>query len=77
MGERPRHPDKDLERLLRDFEKQGWSVTKRKRYFNVYCPCEGKHKRGVHLTPSDSNYELNVRKWLQRQPCYKDEGGKR
>lgn len=30
MTARPRHPDKTLERLLRDAENQGWKVVKGK-----------------------------------------------
>lgn len=77
MEDRPRHPNKELEQLLRLFEQQGWRVIKGRKYFKTYCPCEGKHKKTVHMTPSDPNYELNVRKWLQKQPCFTKEGGKR
>jgi hypothetical protein len=24
----------------------------------------------MHLTPSNPRYELNLRKWLERQPCW-------
>lgn len=77
---RPRHQVKELEAVLRQAERRGWRIDKGKKYFGMRCPC-GKHQRRVHLTPSNPNYELNLRnpnyelnlrKWLQRQPCWKD-----
>jgi hypothetical protein len=75
---RPRHPNKELEALLRYAEANKWRADKPGAYFRLRCKC-GKHQRRIHLTPSDPNYELNARKWLERQPCWKqeDEEGKR
>jgi hypothetical protein len=74
---RPRHPDKKLEALLKYAEAKKWRVDRPGAYFRLRCPC-GEHQRRLHLTPSDPNYELNARKWLERQPCWKlEEGGKR
>lgn len=70
---RPRHPGKELEALLRHAEAHGWRADKPSAYFRLRCPC-GSHQRRVHLTPSDPNYVLNARKWLERQPCWKEEG---
>jgi len=67
---RPRHQDKDLEAVLRDAEVRDWQVTKDKKYFKLWCPCPGQHRKTVHLTPSGSRYEMNLRKWLERQPCW-------
>lgn len=64
---RPRHPNKDLERVLRDLEDEGWRVERR-RYFVAFCPC-GEHMKTIHLTPSSSGYERNLRAWIQRCPC--------
>lgn len=51
MSPRPRHTIKEIEKLLRSLESQGWRVEKGRKYFKAYCPC-GLHKRTVHLTPS-------------------------
>lgn len=72
MPERPKHPVKELESLLREAEDKGWRVSRGKRYYRLYCPC-GEHMKTMHLTPSDPRYRLNFRKWLERQPCWKDE----
>lgn len=72
MG-RSRHPDKDLEALLKEAESKGWQVTKSKRYYKIRCKCGSPtHKRTVHLTPSDPNYERNLRGWLKRTGCWED-----
>lgn len=67
------HPKPHLQALLMLFHKQGWRVIDPPTYYKVYCPCALRHKTTVHLTPSDPNYALNKRKWLERQPCYKKE----
>ena len=68
MTGRPRHTDKNIEKVLRALEKDEWRVERGKRYFRIYCPC-GKHKRSVALTPSDPNYGKNLRGWINRQNC--------
>ncbi len=70
---RPKHQVKELEAVLREAEQRHWRVDK-PNYFRLLCPC-GKHQRRVHLTPSNPNYELNLRKWLERQPCWEEETG--
>ena len=70
MG-RPRHPNKDLEALLREAEAKGWRATKPRKYFKVFCGC-GQHQRTVHITPSDNDYERNLRGWLKRTGCWED-----
>lgn len=70
---RPKHPDKDLERLLKDAESQGWRVVKRKRakYYKILCPCPEQHfKLSIHMTPSDPQYERNLRYWLLKNTCW-------
>lgn len=69
VGTWPKHSKKELEQLLELFDSCGWRVTKGKKYYKVYCPC-GDHQTTVHLSPSNPNYELDKRKWLERQPCY-------
>lgn len=71
MADRPRHPNKDLERLLKDCEQRGWTVAKGKKYYEARCPC-GLHRRTVKVTPSDPNYERNARGWLKRTGCWED-----
>jgi hypothetical protein len=76
MATRPRHPDKDLEAVLRDAEARLWHVTRDKRYYIMRCSCHEKHQKTVKLTPSGSRYELNLRKWLERQSCWRKEEGR-
>ncbi|MGP9725226.1 hypothetical protein ACT3SZ_14545 [Corynebacterium sp. AOP40-9SA-29] len=72
MTQRPRHPVKELEEVIRTAERQGWSVEKRK-YFKMKCPCPDKHMKTVHLTPSDPNYLRNLTGQLKRSTCWKEE----
>lgn len=68
---RQRHPDKEIEKTLREAERHGWQVvTSGKGYPKLRCPCPLKHYRSVHLTPSDANYRRNLEAWLKRQPCW-------
>jgi hypothetical protein len=72
MGPRPRHTDKDLERVLRSAERQGWRVTRRPNgYFKMYCPCDDLHMKTVHHSPSDPNYLRNLLGELHRKTCWK------
>lgn len=71
MGNRPGHPKKDLEKLLKDVEAHGWRVSRDKGYYKAYCLCPAKHKTYVHLSPSGADYEKNKRKWFERQTCWK------
>jgi hypothetical protein len=68
---RPKHKVKELEALLQQAEAHRWRVDHQKVYFRIRCPC-GKHKRWVHLSPSDPNYGKNLRMWLRRQPCWEE-----
>lgn len=69
--DRPRHPDKDLEYLLRLAEAHGWRVTKGRRYFLTRCPC-GAHMESVHLTPSDPNYCRNKLNKMAKCPNWEE-----
>jgi hypothetical protein len=69
VGDRPKHPDPDLETLLRTLEASGWRVTKGRRYFVVWCPCPKLHKSTVHLTLK-LHYGKNLRKRLARYTCW-------
>ncbi len=59
----------DIKALLTEYRDAGWTVTRNQKYYRVRCPC-GQHQRGIHLTPSDSNYIKNALSWLRRQTCY-------
>lgn len=74
MAQRPKHPDRGLELLLREAEGKGWRVSKPAAYYKLLCPCEGKHKTMVHLTP-DRNYEKKKRQWLTRNTCWAQREG--
>ncbi len=69
MVSRSKHPVKELEALLREAEGRHWRVERGGRYFKMYCPC-GQHKKTVHLSPSDPNYERNCRSQLNRATCW-------
>ncbi len=73
MSPRQRHPDKDLERFLRELEGRGWRVVKGRKYFKVKCGCADLHMKTIHLTPSGRMYLLNLRRWFERQSCWEEE----
>ncbi|MPY82417.1 MAG: hypothetical protein GEV00_03670 [Actinophytocola sp.] len=73
MGCWRRHQKKDLEAVLEHFHRAGWRIEAGKRYYKVKCPC-GRHRRYIHLTPSDPHYGRNALSWLRRQQCYDSEG---
>jgi hypothetical protein len=62
---RPKHPKRKLEKVIRDAEDKGWRFRRGNTYYVGYCPC-GKHMKTVHLSPSTSRYEMNLRKWFER-----------
>lgn len=64
-----RHKDDAVQRILEQFDELGWTITDQSTYYKAFCPCPSKHKRWVHLTPSDPNYAKNLAAWLRRQPC--------
>lgn len=59
-----------LAALRTEAEQYGWRVERGSKYYMMLCPCPGKHMKTMHLTPSNPRYELNLRKWLERQPCW-------
>jgi hypothetical protein len=44
---RPKHPNKELEALLKYAEDHEWRADKPTAYFRLRCPC-GMHQRRVH-----------------------------
>ena len=71
MG-RPQHPIKELEEVLAHAERKGWTVTKGKKYFIMWCPC-GRHMKTVKCTPSGNDYKRNLLGQLRRATCWDDE----
>lgn len=73
---RPRHPDKDIEDLIRLAEARGWRIMKGRKYYKAYCPCDDEHIKTIHLSPSGTMYLVNLRKWFNRQTCWevRDDG---
>ncbi|NIJ10637.1 putative RNA binding protein YcfA (HicA-like mRNA interferase family) [Saccharomonospora amisosensis] len=69
---RPRHPDPELEKLLKSLERQGWRVWRGKGYYKAYCSCPDRHKKTIRITPNKS-YNLNVRMQLKRRTCWQEE----
>jgi len=63
--------DKNIDPILRAAERQGWRVSREKRYYKMWCPCPAKHWKTVHLTPSDRNYVKNLLGQLKRSTCWK------
>ncbi len=72
MTERPKHPKKDLEVVLRWGEAQGWRVVRAKGYYKMYCPCSERHKKTVHLSPSNPRYRRNLLQFLRRETCWRE-----
>jgi len=56
---------------MREQEALGWQFNRqRSGYYKGRCPCaDHRHLKTVHLTPSGSRYELNLRKWFERCQC--------
>lgn len=70
---RPRHPNTEFELILRVAERQGWRVTKAPRgYFRMWCPCEAKHKKSMHITPN-KGYRRNLISQLKRETCWRED----
>lgn len=68
MGYWKKHPKKELEAVLCEFDAKEWRIEDPPTYYQVKCPC-GEHQRWIHLTPSGRNYGKNALAWLERQPC--------
>lgn len=73
MGYWRKHPKKDGEALLEEFDRQGWRIKNPPTYYSVRCPC-GAHQRQVHLTPSNPRHWQQALNWAKRCPMWKREG---
>lgn len=71
-GDRPKHPDKNIEAVLQEAEDHGWTVKKAKgaAYYKVLCSCGRHTKWSIHATPSTSDYAKNLAAWFHRQECW-------
>lgn len=70
---RPRHPNKEGERVIRELEGQGWTFRYNK-HFVGYCPCERQHLYTISTTPSDPNHFKNkLRRALKLCQLYAEE----
>lgn len=72
MPSRPRHQKPHLEAVPREAEEQGWRITKRRKYFMMWCPCADKHHKTVKLSPSNPNCERELRNELKPRTCWKE-----
>jgi hypothetical protein len=70
VGNRPKHPDKQFEALLREAEDRRWRVSRGKGYFKALCPCADKTYISVVLTPSSGRSLINTRKRFERASCW-------
>ena len=69
-----RHPRKDMERVLREFDARGWRIVDPPKYYKVLCPC-GDHMRWIHLTPSNPYYGSQALQWARSTcPLWNSEG---
>lgn len=70
MPPRPRHNNKDYEKLIKNLEKSGWrSSGGGNRHYSMYCPCEEKHKINIPTTPS-SRFTLNRKQREVDKSCW-------
>ncbi|SCX03196.1 hypothetical protein SAMN05216534_0092 [Candidatus Aquiluna sp. UB-MaderosW2red] len=71
----PKHPNKDLEKLMRELDLANWIVVKRKKYYRAECPC-GQHAKMIHMTPSSAYYVNQLRQFLRNRTCYENGGSR-
>ena len=72
-GKRRRHKIGLCEEAIKLAESKKWRIDDSKKYYKLKCPCELKHIKTVHRTPSDPNYCKNLMAWLRRQSCMREE----
>ena len=69
----PKHPDKGLRAVIESALRQRWAVSKGQKYYMMKCPCPMKHKKTVKISPSNPKYERELRHFLERYTCWKEE----
>ena len=69
---RPRHRlGGEYEELLKEVEKEGWSVTGGgNKHFKLKCPNPCKCMKTMSTTPSNPNYLRDMRAQLRRATCW-------
>jgi hypothetical protein len=71
MG-RPRHPDKEIEAVLREAEAHRWRIEVGGKHFGkAKCGC-GQHMRTIHKTPSNPTAATQMLMWFKRQSCWNE-----
>lgn len=55
--------------MLAYFDGLGWTIQDPPKYYMVKCPCPLRHKRWIHLTPSNPRYANECIAWAQRCEC--------
>jgi hypothetical protein len=73
LGYWKKHQHKDGEALLKEFDSQGWTISRNKGYYMVRCPesC-GQHSKTVRLTPSGPDYFKRCKRFVENNTCWKE-----
>jgi hypothetical protein len=65
---------RERRKLQEDANRQGWEFTDKGRYGKLKCPCPERHIRlSVHHSPSNPNYWKELRAWLVRHTCWRED----
>lgn len=62
-----KHPKKEGEDALAEFDELGWQIVDPPKYYTVKCPC-GEHMTHLHISPSNPNHWKERLRWAKRQP---------
>lgn len=69
LGYWQKHPKKDLELVLMEFDQNGWKIIDPPKYYKMRCPC-GFHTRTLHISPKLPDHGKQALRYMKRQPCY-------
>lgn len=70
---RPRHRVPELEEVLKEAERKGWTVSGGgNKHFKMKCPCPRKCMKTVSTTPSNVNYKRDLMGQLRRATCWEN-----
>lgn len=72
MGYWKKHPKKEGEQTLKEFDRHRYRIENPPKYYTVLCPC-GDHLRQVHISPSNPNHFRECLNWARRLPCWDPE----
>lgn len=64
-----KHPKKEHEAVLKEFDAHGWRIGDPPTYYTLRCPC-GEHQRQYHLTPSGRYFGNKMLQWARNLPCW-------